>query len=163
MASPTNFLYGPGQIQDNVTSLAAGAAKVLGTIGAVGVQMFDVVVAPALFLTTGAASGTIEFYIACAEATGGQWTDGINPTSAADQSALISQARLGKMISVEGAGAYRIDEWAVFPVLGGGALPMFINLIVFNKTGQPFAATSGSFVLQYSQINYANPAPVVYA
>jgi hypothetical protein len=162
MASPSNFLYGPGQTPDNVTSLAAGAAKVLGTIGTAGLQMFDIIVAPATFVTTGLASGSIEMYVAGSE-NGTNWTDAINPTATTDQSTAISQARLAKFISVEGSGSYRMDTWAVFPVLGGGILPMFINIILWNKTGQPFGATAGNFYLQYSQMNYVIPSPIVYA
>lgn len=164
MASPTNFPYGPSQSPDNVTSLAAGAAKSLGSIGAAGVQMFDIVVAPMRLVTTGAATGTIEVYIACSETGGaGVWTDGISPTSTADQSALIFEARMGKSVSVEGAGTYYIDQWSVFPALGGGALPQFVCLFLFNKTGQPLGSTAGNFYLQYSQVLYNAPVPVGYA
>lgn len=163
MASPTNFPYGPGMPQDNITALPAGQAKVLGSIGTANLPIFDINFAPMSFTTTTGASGTIEIYAACSENGGaaGNWTDGINPTSAGDQSAQISQARLCQSINVIGAGTYRLDEWWLYSALGG--TPMFVCLIVFNKTGQPLGGTSGGFYLQYSLLNYASPNPVVFA
>jgi hypothetical protein len=65
-------------------------------------------------------------------------------------------------IDVQSAGVYRSDEWSVATVMGNSSLPMFICLFVFNKTGQPLGATAGGHYLQYSLLNYAVPAPLVY-
>src|SRR5215475_5683639 len=123
MASPIVFPFGPGQGTDNVTGLAAAAAKVLGQVGTNQGIVFDYTVAPILIKTgTGATGGTVDILIAVSETSGatGIWTDGIDPTLSSDQSAKISnQMVLAKQILVEQPStSYRANAFGIFNTLG---------------------------------------------
>ena len=40
---------------------------------------------------------------------------------------------------------------------------MFVSLVLWNNTNQALSAVAANHILQYSQLNYGTPAPLVYA
>jgi len=166
MATFFQFPYGPGQTPDNLTGLASGQGKVLGSVGD-GSLIFDIVVAPLMFTTGAGGVGTVELWLALSENGGapptGIWSAGIDPTSTADQSAKLvdGQIRLLQSITAASATTYYFDEFALGSVLG--FFPMFSCLVVRNNTAAALNATASNFSSHYSRQNFAAPAPLVYA
>ena len=166
MATFFQFPFGPGQTTDNLTGLASGQAKVLGSVGD-GSLIFDIVVAPLMFTTGAGGVGTVELWIALSENGGapptGIWSAGIDPTSTADQSAKVidGQVRLLQSITTASATTYYFDEFALGSVLG--FFPMYSCPIVWNKTAAALSATAANHSAHYSRQNFTSPAPLVYA
>jgi len=167
MASPTVFPYGPaaqGGSPDNITGLAAGQAKVLGSVGIAATPLYDVTIAPIQVMTGTGATGTIEAYLVCSETPGatGNWEGNVNPTLATDQSSLLPGLRRVQLVNViTSAGSYKFPEWSVASVLG--FMPMFFTVMIYNNTNAAFNATSTNFNAMYSIINYTSPPPIAYA
>ena len=166
MATFFQFPYGPAQTPDNITGLASGQAKVLGSVGD-GSLIFDIVVAPLMFTTGAGGVGTVELWVALSENGGapptGIWSGGIDPTSTADQSAKVidGQVRLLHSITAASATTYYFDWFSQSAVIGGFA--MYSCYIVWNKTAAALNATASNFAARFSRQNFSSPVPLVYA
>jgi len=166
MATFFQFPFGPGQTTDNVTGLAAGQGKVLGSVGD-GSLIFDIVVAPLMFTTGAGGIGAVELWLALSENGGapptGLWSAGIDPTSASDQSAKLvdGQIRLLQSITTASASTYYFDWFSISAVVGG--FPMYSCPVLRNNTAAALSATSSNFQARYSRQNFSSPAPLVYA
>lgn len=156
LASPVTFPKGPGGSPDNLTALAIGQAKALGTLGTANVQYYDDYVAP-IRIRTGASGvdpqGTVDLYLIMSE-DNAVWTDAIDPNSGADQAALLITARKIQTIAA-GANAttYYFDEFSIASILG--FVPTFWSLVVKNNTLATFDVTVGNFYAKHSLVGYA--------
>lgn len=166
MATFFTFPFGPGQTTDNVTGLAAGQAKVLGSVGD-GTLIFDIVVSPILITTGAGAAGSIDLFLAISENGGapptGIWDGGIDPTLSTDQSAKLAGGEIRRVssISVQSATGYYFPEFSCPAFLGFFA--MYYCPIIYNNTGVAFSATAAQFSAHYSRQNFASPQPLIYA
>jgi len=168
LTSPLTFPFGPAQATDNVTSLAAGAAKVLGQVGVNQGVVWDYTVAPMQIKSgTGTTAGTVDILIAVSETSGapptGNWTDFIDPTLATDQSSKITdQMTLARTLNVSAASTlYKADGFGLYNILG--RQPMFWTLVIRNNTNFALDTTAANFIFMYSQMNFSVPVPIVYA
>jgi hypothetical protein len=151
---------GPGQATDNLTGLGAGLCKSLGQVGT-GTAVFDYPIAPMTFKTGVNAAGTLDVYLATSEGTT-NWTDGINPSSVADQGPLLKTATRVKSVRVEGGpSVYHVDGWSVAAVLG--YTPMYFCVLIQNNTGVAFDSVAANFAAQYSTQALNPPAAIIYA
>jgi hypothetical protein len=164
MASPitpqplVTFPSGPGGSPDNVTGLPNGQAKGLGRVGTTLVQAYNDLVAP-IQIKSGpslvSASGSVTFYVVCSE-DGTHWSGGVDPTSAADQSAkLAALSPLGPSIAmVANATTYTFLEFSIRVELDG-FMPTYWSVIIYNQSGAAFDATAANHIAQHTLVNYA--------
>lgn len=155
--TPVVFPLGPGQTQDNLTALPSGYARSLGIIGSAGVQYYDDNIAPLQVRSGPGANniGAISLYLIVSEDRV-IWTDGIDPTSTADQSAKIIKARLiSSFNNVAPSTVYVFDGWSVFTSFDMGYMPTFWSVVVLNQSGGSFDPTASNFSAKHTLVSYA--------
>jgi hypothetical protein len=157
VAALATFPLGPAMGTDNLTSLASGQAKGLGSLGASQVQYYDDNVAP-IQIKSGASgvsgTGTVTLYVVVSE-DGSNWTNGINPASTSDQSALLGNlVPVVPSLSVNAnATTYRFPEFSIYALLG--FMPSFWSVVIYNQSGAAFDATAANFTAKHSLVSYA--------
>jgi hypothetical protein len=164
--APTVWPHGPGQSPDIVTSLPNGQALGIGKLWAENIGLItplgDLILPPWKITTgSGGVSGTISRYLIVSE-DGLLWTGGIDPTSASDQSTLLSA-----MLTYDGANAALIDSITVsapttayyfrWRNLQGmlSNVPRYMSILLYNQSGQALSATAGNHTVQYASESYA--------
>lgn len=136
----------------NLQSLAFGAAKGLGHVGAAGTDYVDDIVS-SIFLKTGAtvsANGVIVLFVVTAEEIG-HFTDLIDPDATTTQHAKIGEATQGNVVAALGAGtnqltantSYCFPAWSVAAFLG--FRPTFWAPFIRNLSGGALSAAAGDF------------------
>ncbi len=158
VASLTTFPNGPGGSPDNVTSLPNGQAKGLGSLGTSVTQYWDDNIAP-IQLKSGAsgvsASGSVSFYVVASE-DGTHWTNGIDPTSASDQSAkLAGLLPLSPALAMTANATTYTYLWFSIASALQAAMPSFWSVVIYNQSGAAFDATAANHIAKHSLISYA--------
>lgn len=164
--TPTVWPHGPGQSPDAITSLANGQAKGVGSLWAENIGLVtplgDLILPPWKITTgSGSVAGTISRYLIISE-DGTNWTGGIDPTSASDQSTALAA-----MLAYDGSNAALIDQitasaastayyfrWRSLQSLLGN-VPKYASILVYNQTGQALNATAANHTAQYASESYA--------
>jgi hypothetical protein len=163
-ANPAAWPNSPGGGgTDALSALANNVAKGLGKPAAFnGSQFADLLSAPIKFTSGTVPSspngiGTVSLYLILSE-DGSSWTNGIDPTSTSDQSALIGSIPLlvPSVVVTTTATAYYFPWFSVMEILGSPTMPSYVSLLVYNQSGAAFATTSGSNnVAKYNLISFA--------
>jgi hypothetical protein len=161
-ASLVTFPYGPSGISgDNITGLANGQAKGLGAVGTALTQYYDDNVAPVRILSGASGvsgSGTASMYVVISE-DGANWTNGVNPNSTSDQSALVGSSSanplpvLQTINVVANATTYEFAGFSIASVLL--YMPTYWAIVIYNQSGAAFNGTSSNFVANHTLISFA--------
>lgn len=148
---------GPGTGGDGLTGLPSTQAKGLGTLGLAQHQYYDDNIAPIQIRSgTGtSASGTVGLYLVVSE-DGVNWTDGINPNVAADQSAKLANASSYQIYSIPvnvDSTLFYFREFSVVSKLL--FMPSFWAVVIWNQSGAALDPTNTNFRAQHSLVDYA--------
>lgn len=153
----TTFPNGPAQPTDNLTALPNSQAKGLGSVGLLQHQYYDDNVAPIQIRSgTGTSpTGSAGLYLVLSE-DGVNWTDGILPNSALDQSAKLINASSYQIFSISvnvDATLFYFREFSVVSKIG--YMPTFWAILIYNQSGANFDVTATNFRAQHSLVDYA--------
>lgn len=146
------FTKGPGETQDNVTSLGDGEAKIIHVAELTALAGADVkadVILEPLRIKTGAANwianDTCSLYLLVAEDATGDFTDGIDETSNVDISAsIVTAAHIATIATEANTTTYYFDRVNLSQVLGiGSKMPSQVAIVLWNKAATAAADLSG--------------------
>ena len=152
----TTLPNGPGTGTDNLTALPGATALGLGVLDLSAAAVFDCLIAP-MRIKSGAtgtlAAGTFAVWVITSE-DNAVWTDGISPTSAADQSAKLATAVQACLIGVTvNATTYYTPEFSLLALLG--FVPRYAAVVGQNLTGHALDTVAASFYAKSSVTAYA--------